>query len=105
MTMTRETVHHPSTVVNTPTTKLHHTDPKPRLSRPATDTMGATSCLTDIGRNRQSMSVTPGACAPSEASAMLSKLPASRARVGHPRRHPAVPDMVGGSAHGTREPG
>ncbi len=41
--MTKETVHHPRTVVNTPTGKLHDTDPKLRQSRPATDTMDATS--------------------------------------------------------------
>ena len=45
--------------------------------------------------------------APHEASAMLGKLPGAhaRARVGHPRRHPPVSDLVGGAAHGAREPG
>jgi hypothetical protein len=32
--MTKETVHHPTTVVNTPTGKLHRTGPKPSTEPP-----------------------------------------------------------------------
>ncbi len=37
MTMTKETVHHPPTVVNTPTPKLHHTAPSRPEGARATD--------------------------------------------------------------------